>query len=225
MLDNLGRSTTVEQKRADYGTNDNSGAPTRPTSAPASSDTVLVSQTDYYPAGEVKDQTGPKSQVSRSEYDNLGRITKITQNHGSTPTEVTETAYAAGGQVKTLTAKNATTGDQITTYAYGTVLAGTGLANSKIASNALLASVTYPDSALDKVSYEYNRQGQSIQMTDQNGSVHDYEYDSLGRRVEDKVAPGTGVDGAVKRLLGRTTTVCASKVSLAMTVQHRHRRS
>ena len=59
-------------------------------------------------AGEGKDQTGPKSQVSSSEYDNLGRITKITQNHGSTPTEVTETAYAAGGQVKTLTAKNAT---------------------------------------------------------------------------------------------------------------------
>ena len=34
-----------------------------------------------------------------------------------------ETTYTADGQIATLTAKNPTTGDQVTTYVYGTTLA------------------------------------------------------------------------------------------------------
>ena len=51
------------------------------------------------------------------------------------------------------------------------------------------------------VSYEYNRQGQQIKLTDQNGSVHDYTYDKLGRRTEDVVSTlDASVDGGVRRI-------------------------
>ena len=191
--DGVGRGTAT----ADYGTNNNAAAPSRPNSAPASSDTILVSKTVYYPAGEVEDQTDPKNEVSTSVYDNLGRITKITQNSTGTEKEITQTAYTSSGQVKTLAATNATTGDQITTYVYGVTLT-----NSEIASNDLLANVEYPGTGTDRtVTYEYNRQGQQLKLTDQNGSVHEYEYDALGRQTEDKVSTlGTGVDGFVKRI-------------------------
>jgi RHS repeat-associated protein len=59
--------------------------------------------------------------------------------------------------------------------------------------------VTYPDGGV--VSYEYNRQGQVTQMTDQNGTVHQYAYDPLGRPTADSVITlGTGIDGAVRRI-------------------------
>ncbi len=70
---------------------------------------------------------------------------------------------------------------------------------SAIASNSLLHQVTYPDSG--EVFYEYNRQSQRTEMTDQNGTVHEYEYDLLGRQTIDKVTDlGDGVDDAVQRI-------------------------
>ena len=44
-------------------------------------------------------------------------------------------------------------------------------------SNDLLAKVGYPDSAdaTDNVGYKYNRQGQTIEMGDRNGTVHAYD--------------------------------------------------
>ncbi len=76
-----------------------------------------------------------------------------------------------------------------------------------ITSNDLLAKVEYPDAttgaassaAADSVSYTYNALGQPVTMTDQNGTVHGYGYDVLGRPVADSVQTlGTGVDGTVK---------------------------
>ncbi|HEY1602261.1 MAG TPA: hypothetical protein VGG64_21845 [Pirellulales bacterium] len=73
------------------------------------------------------------------------------------------------------------------------------LSNSAVARADLLRSVTYPDGGV--VSYEYNRQGQVTQMTDQNGTVHQYAYDLLGRPTADSVITlGTGIDGAVRRI-------------------------
>jgi RHS repeat-associated protein len=73
------------------------------------------------------------------------------------------------------------------------------LSNSAVARTDLLRSVTYPDGGV--VSYEYNRQGQVTQMTDQNGTVHQYAYDLLGRPTADSVITlGTGIDGAVRRI-------------------------
>ncbi len=98
----------------------------------------------------------------------------------------------------TLTAKNPITGDQVTTYTYGVTLS-----NSDIASNDLLRSETYPDSvdSSDKVFYTYNRQAQPTTKTDQNGSVHTYSYDKLGRQIADAITTlGSGVDGTVRRV-------------------------
>ena len=61
--------------------------------------------------------------------------------------------------------------------------------------------MTYPDSTTDAVSYFYIRQAERIILEDQNGSVHSYEYDKLGRLLHDRVVTlGTGVDGAIRRI-------------------------
>jgi RHS repeat-associated protein len=111
---------------------------------------------------------------------------------------ITEMRYGPGGQLVALIAKNPVTGDQVTRYEYGVTLA-----ESAVASNDLLRAEIYPDAAdaSDRVSYSYNRQGQRTRMQDQNGSVHQYEYDRLGRQTADKVTTlGSGVDGAVRRI-------------------------
>ncbi|WP_146561198.1 RHS repeat domain-containing protein [Posidoniimonas corsicana] len=203
--DGIGRSVAA----AEYGNQGNDSASfSRPSSTPnaaGSTATLLVSQTVYNARGEAEDQIAPleagspsaTTQTTRSTYDDAGRVASVVRNHGGSETEQVDTTYTADGQVKTLTAANSDTGAQVTTYAYGVTLAG-----SEVASNQLLASVTYPGTGSDRtVSYEYNRQGQRTQMTDQNDSVHDYAYDGLGRQVEDTVsAVGSGVDSGVRRI-------------------------
>jgi RHS repeat-associated protein len=52
----------------------------------------------------------------------------------------------------------------------------------------------------DRVEYKYNRQGERTERKDQNGTVHAYEFDALGRVVHDRVTTlGTNIDGAVRR--------------------------
>ena len=47
----------------------------------------------------------------------------------------------------------------------------------------------------------YNRQGEVIAKRDQNGTVHTYEYDGLGRLLHDRVTTlATGIDGLVRRI-------------------------
>ena len=150
---------------------------------------------------------------ARTSYDNAGRTTCTIQNYvaiagcGSaaddvTPGEdqnvVTQMTYNADGAILTLTAKNPATGDQTTTYVYGTTLA-----DSDLASNDLLRAEIYPDTedGADAVSYTYNRQGQVTSKTDQNGSVHEYAFDLLARPTSDAVTTlGTDVDDAVLRI-------------------------
>lgn len=117
---------------ANYGTNAEAGPPTRPDSPPASSETILVSTTAYSSAGELENQTDPTGKVSRSEYDNLGRAVKTTNNFGSTPFEATEKSYTADGQLETLMAINSDTGNQITTYTYGVTLANSNPVNHQL---------------------------------------------------------------------------------------------
>jgi RHS repeat-associated protein len=117
---------------------------------------------------------------------------------GNIENVVTELRYGPGGQLLELIARNPVTGDQVTRYEYGVTLAESG-----IASNDLLRAEIYPDAtgSSDRVSYSYNRQGQRTRLTDQNGSVHEYEYDLLGRQTADKVTTlDAGVDGAVRRI-------------------------
>jgi RHS repeat-associated protein len=91
----------------------------------------------------------------------------------------------------------------------------TGL-SSEIASNSLVGAVVYPDSddfygtqswggaAYNRIEYTYNRQGEVLTMKDQNGTVHNYTYDNLGRKVADEVTLPEGnpakIDTAVMKI-------------------------
>ena len=49
--------------------------------------------------------------------------------------------------------------------------------------------------------FSYNRQQQQATVTDQNGTVHAYDYDKLGRQTQDRVTTlGANVDDAVRRI-------------------------
>lgn len=100
---------------------------------------------------------------------------------------------------------------QVTRYTYearttdddleGPVNDVTNLVNS----NSALTKVEYPmavdgDDATDIVHYRVNALGETIAMQDQNGTVHEYELDELGRLVNDRVAAGSGVYATIDRL-------------------------
>jgi YD repeat-containing protein len=124
--------------------------------------------------------------------------------------------YNADGNVESITAVNAFTGNQTTQYVYGTSLSDSG-----IASSLLKRAEIYPDSddtysigedgapvfsdgadeTYDRIEFRYNRQGEVTEIKDQNETVHAFDYDALGRQTQDRVTTlGTGVDGAVRRI-------------------------
>ena len=132
--------------------------------------------------------------------------------------------YAFNGGTALLSATSVTTEKadlsspqtQITAYVYGT---GTDDSSPLVYRDDLVCAVisgltpsfnlTYlvsdikngSTSTLNVVEYEFDRQGETIQMTDQNGTRHDYGLDGLGRQVSDTVAVlGTNVDGGVMRI-------------------------
>ncbi len=185
-FDEIGRLTET----ANYGTDDES----RQTSAPTPSDTILVQKTEYNARGEAEDITDASGKVTRNEFDDAGRIVKVTANYGSTPNKVTETQYNADGLIEKLIAQNSSTGNQETTYTFGV-----NTSNSDIASNSLLRQIEYPDGG--DIFYEYNRQGQIKKMIDQSQTIQQYEFDGIGRQVQLKVTVvGLGVDGSVRRI-------------------------
>jgi hypothetical protein len=75
--DGLGRPTAT----ADYGTNGDGSKPSRPSSAPASSDTVLVSTTEYNSDGEGYKTIDPAGREDRQEFDDAGRVARTIQNY------------------------------------------------------------------------------------------------------------------------------------------------
>ncbi|MEZ6129138.1 MAG: RHS repeat domain-containing protein [Planctomycetaceae bacterium] len=199
--DALGRT----QAAVNCGTNGGS-ALTRPSTIPAVSDTVLVTLTDYDSAGNRSSTTDAAGMVTQFSYDDAGRETSRVMNPstsssggGSVDTDITvHTAYNADGNVSSLTADNASTGNQVTQYVYGTTLSDSG-----IASSLLKRKEIYPDStsSSDVILFAYNRQSETTQITDQGGTVHEFDYDKLGRQIHDRVTTlGSGVDGAVRRI-------------------------
>lgn len=219
--DPIGRTIAT----ADYGTNGGSSL-TRPSTVPARSDTVLVTSMTYNSAGQLSTTTNPGGIVTYVEYDAAGRQVTLVQNwtgasssssssSSSGPFEsddvnvTVRTAYNADGNVSRITAVNSITGDQTTRYVYGTTLSDSG-----IASSLLKRAEIYPDSddvadplgngtdgIYDRIEFKYNRQGEVTEIKDQNETVHAFNYDTLGRRIHDRiVALGSGVDGAVRRI-------------------------
>jgi RHS repeat-associated protein len=103
---------------------------------------------------------------------------------------------------------------QVTWYIYGSELDGS---DSNVFSNDLLRAVIYAGSddtfivasktfsngsdGYDRVEYNYNRQGEVDQLKDQNGTVHDYLFDRLGRQISDEATTlGAGVNGTIRRI-------------------------
>src|SRR3984957_8527769 len=192
--DPLGRPAIA----ANYGTNGGT-APTRPAVAPAPSATILVGGNGYDTSGNLASVTDPQGTVTQLSYDNLGRVTQQIENYGTgLLNKTTAYAYNANGKIGTLTATNATTGAQVTTWNYGSTLT-----EWLVASNELLHSKVYPDSTSgsDQVVYAYNRLGQVTQQTAQNGTVRQFDYDLLGRLQDDMATTlGTGVDATIQRI-------------------------
>ncbi len=201
---------------ADYGTNGGT-ALSRPSTIPTSSDSCLVATTVFNSRGEPYLATDAAGTVTCQQFDDAGRRTSLIENYqalsssslsssssgsGCSPSDdvnrTTTFAYTADSLLASLTAQNATTGNQTTQYVYGTTLS-----DSAVASSLLKRYETYSDSVggSDRVAYAYNRQAQPASLSDQNGTVHSFNYDKLGRRTDDRItALGTGVDNAVLRI-------------------------
>jgi YD repeat-containing protein len=198
---------------ADYGTY--GGEPFRYADAvPARGDEVLVSTTEYNDRGEAYKTIDAMGRDDLQVFDDASRLIEMVENFKINPQEsdesrTTRRSYTADGQIATLTAVNAATGDQVTRYVYGTTLA-----DSQVARSDLLRAEIYPDSddtsdwlgdgddrVYDRVEYAYNRQGQVVSKKDQNETVHAYDYDKLGRQTQDRVIQlGPGAHGLVRRI-------------------------
>ena len=209
--DEIGRQIAV----ANYGTY---GGATfdRAGVVPTRTDTILVTSTDYNDAGQAYKTIDPAGREDRQLFDDAGRVVKTIQNYvdgtvsaAASDEDVTvEMAYNADGQLSTLTAKNPTTGDQTTTYVYGTTLS-----DSEIATSTLKRAEIYPDSddtdalgdgadgSYDRIEFKYDRQQAVVEMKDQQGTIHAFDLDALGRQTQDRVTTlGSGVDNAVRRI-------------------------
>ena len=209
--DEIGRQVAT----ANYGTY--GGATfSRAAIVPTRTDTILVTSTEYDDAGQAYKTTDPAGREDRQLFDDLGRVTKTIQNYtdgdpttGGSDEDVTvEMTYNADGNLETLTAKNPTTGDQTTTYVYGTTLS-----DSEIATSTLKRAEIYPDSddtvalgdgtdsTYDRIEFQYDRQQRIIEVKDQQETVHAFDFDALGRQTQDRVTTlGSGVDDAVRRI-------------------------
>ena len=197
---------------ADYGTN-HAGDFTREPVVPPRSVLKLVTSYEFNGCGELWRTTDPNGIKTAQTFDNAARLLQTVENQttgGTAPDQnrTTDYTYTPDGQIATLAARNATTGDQVTRWFYGTTLNDSG-----VASNLLLRAKVYPDSddtgpglggsdaLYDRVEFRYNRLGEMIERKDQNTTVHTYDYDRLGRLLNDGVPVlGTGIDGAVRRI-------------------------
>jgi RHS repeat-associated protein len=176
-------------------------------SVPSRSGTALRTTYSYNTDGTLKDVTDPKGIVTRTEYDALGRTTKVIANYtdgtpgGGTNGDEDQTVaygYTDGLQTSITADLPSPETDQVTTYFYGTQK-GTPSA-SKLATGHLLRAVKYPDSTnagtttayidgtsdADVVSHSYNAQGQETRKKDQAGNVLESDYDLSGRLIARK---------------------------------------
>jgi RHS repeat-associated protein len=191
----------------DVGTNGGT-AYTRPSTAPTSSDTVLVTDYGYNAVGWLETVTDPKGLVSKTFYDNLGRVTKSVEDYTdgvvtNTSNKTVEYTYDGAGHQLTVQADLTGGAYQKTQFVYGTSAA----AGDAVTSNDILKQTLYPDkttgnpSTSEQETYTVNALGQTLTATDRNGNVHTYTYDVLGRLTSDAVTTlGTGMDGSVQRI-------------------------
>ena len=190
----------------EVGTNGGSSF-TRPSTVPSRSDTVLVTSYAYAASGLLQEITDPKGLISRTSYDNLGRVIQTVENYTNgtvTDTSNKTTAYTYNSVGRTsLTVELPSSGQQTTEWVFGVTTGG----GSGLNSNDMIKEVRYPDpstgasSSTEKDTITVNALGQKLTVTDRNASTHTYSYDVLGRQTADAVTTlGSGVDGSIRRM-------------------------
>ena len=200
----------------------------------SSSATELVTETVYNDDGTVSIARDAEDRETRFTYDALGRMTKQIANYvngspsGANGADdvITLYTYTDGHRTKLIAdidGNGEDSGDQVTTYIYGTTAGTIGSGSppaSTIATGHLLREVLYPEqvgsqAASDRTVYHaYNALADLAWMKDPIGNVHVYEFDASGRRTHDRVTTFVSptID-TIKRIttaydsLGRVTTV------------------
>jgi RHS repeat-associated protein len=196
----------------------------RPSTLPnrTSNSNTIINNYSYNDAGWLAVTVDPNGNESKTFYDNLGRATYSVQawNGSFDPTggarpasdsanETTGYTYDGDGHILTITAVTATTqNNQTTQYIYN--MSAAGVSTSTIYSNDLLWKVEYPDpstgsassSTTNQNTFTYNLQGEMLTKTDQNGTVHTFGYDVLGRLISDAVTAcnSSNIDTSVMRI-------------------------
>ncbi|MFD0893559.1 RHS repeat-associated core domain-containing protein [Luteolibacter ambystomatis] len=186
---------------SDYGTN-GGGSWSRSQTTPLRSDTVLVTSTLYDAAGNTTVLTNAAGISNSRVYDDAGRLITTVENDASFGFRATHYEYTDDGWLTKLKCENPDTGLQITEWVRGVSIAQ----GSSINSNRLVFQKIYPNStgASDRVTSLYNRQLQTVRVSDPNGTIHAYSLDKLGRLLVDQVEEfGQGIDATI----GRVTTV------------------
>lgn len=186
------------------------GSPATPPSRGAD---ALVTTYEYnHPNGWLTDIIDPKGIRTRKTYNKLGQLEAIQENYLDNnvagnlgiPTDsanrTTKFTYDNAGRVETRTILLPNDGSQTTKWLYGSRV-------DSIESNDFLIGVLHPDPVTGAASEQYkewfyhNYFGDVRRYADQNGTIHDLEYDVVGRQTADQIASlGQGVDGSVRRL-------------------------
>jgi RHS repeat-associated protein len=124
----------------------------------------------------------------------LGEAVETVEALGSSAQRTVRFRRHASGQLSHLILENPDTGEQVTTWHFGTTLA-----TSSVARNDLVSVQTYPTG--ESESYTFNRQSERFTFTDANGSVREFHRDRIGRTTDDcAVSLAAGVDGAMRRV-------------------------
>jgi len=205
-------------------------------SVPSRSATELRTTYTYSADGTLLEVADPRNKKTRYVYDDLGRQLAVIANYvdgtPSGPTGdddvFTRFVYADGLRTQLwvdLDGDNAVdSGDQVTTYTYGTVK-GASAGDSRIATGHLLQKVVYPEQsggqgeAARRMQYAYNAQSQMIWQKDQEANIIEFSYDDLGRQTHQRV---TTIDGAFDNSVLRISTTYDELGRRELVTQYSH---
>ncbi len=164
---------------------------------------------------QVENQVGPVEldwlEVNHLDPDDVDRweVTSGLNSNHLDQNRVTSYVYdGASNVIKQVAHMPPSTGSgevvQVTEYVHGVVYDDNDPgdpAGSALNSNDLLLKVIYPEGDASttletrSVTMSYNRLGEVTRMQDQNGTVHEYAYDKMGRRTTNRVTEfGSDID-------------------------------
>ena len=178
---------------ANYGTNGGATL-TRPDAPATPSETVLVSESRYDAKGYLTETVATDGVINRAEYDDLQRQTKTIEACGSDAERTQRYRWHASGQMENLILENPDTGEQVTTWVFGSTLS-----DSEIARNDVIVAKQWPTG--ESGTFTVNRQSETLTHTQPNGTKHEYTRNKVGQLLHDAVtAVGTDIDDAVLRI-------------------------